>query len=155
MPNPVVPEILLLNCIWKLTYPEACGVSAHTSSIKWIRSVRLACWTHFSTTLDANLCWDKDRTLPRTALIIWVLSSWNWYFFFNCMIHILDFFFKKITMYYGACFAVFGCTKDIVCKHLSRIRVVSLSHCFQLYNTMITLILTLHTYTNTWVCRLV
>ena len=72
--------------------------------------------------------------------------------FLKIVIHILDFF-KKITMYYSTCFVVFGCTKDIVCKHLSRIRVVSLSHCFQLYNTMITLILTLHT--NTWVCRLV
>ena len=64
--------------------------SAQTSSIKWILSVRLACWTHFSTTLDANLCWDKDRTLPRTALIIWVLSSWNWnkiFFFKFCDSH--------------------------------------------------------------------
>ena len=67
--------------------------SAQTSSIKWILSVRLACWTHFSTTLDANLCWDKDRTLPRTALIIWVLSSWNWRkLFLKIVIHILDFF---------------------------------------------------------------
>ena len=70
--------------------------SAQTSSIKWILSVRLACWTHFSTTLDANLCWDKDRTLPRTALIIWVLSSWNWRkLFLKIVIHILDFFKKK------------------------------------------------------------
>ena len=74
--------------------------SAQTSSIKWILSVRLACWTHFSTTLDANLCWDKDRTLPRTALIIWVLSSWNWnkkFFFKFCDSHFR--FFLKITMY--------------------------------------------------------
>ena len=53
----------------------AAAASAHTSSIKWILSVRLACWTHFSTTLEANLCWDKAKTLPRTVEMIMVLSS--------------------------------------------------------------------------------
>ena len=55
-----------------LAYPL---FSAQTSSIRWIRSVRLACWTHFSTTFEANLCCDNARTLPRTALMIIALSS--------------------------------------------------------------------------------
>ena len=60
--------------IWSYSFSYPL-LSAHTSSIRWIRSVRLACWTHFSTTLEANLCWDRARILPRTAPIIRVLSS--------------------------------------------------------------------------------
>ena len=63
-------NVLLLLCL--RTYPL---FSAQTSSIRWIRSVRLACWTHFSTTFEANLCCDSARTLPRTALMIKALSS--------------------------------------------------------------------------------
>lgn len=39
------------------------------------RSPRMACVTHFSTTFDANLCWDNSSTLPRTLFIKMDLSS--------------------------------------------------------------------------------
>ena len=45
------------------------GVSefaVQTSSINTALSALFAFWTHFSTTLLANLCWDRWRTLPRT-----------------------------------------------------------------------------------------
>ena len=37
-----------------------------TSSISTAFSILVAFWTHFSTTLLANLCWDRWSTLPRT-----------------------------------------------------------------------------------------
>ena len=37
-----------------------------TSSIRTAFSILVAFWTHFSTTLLANLCWDRWRTLPLT-----------------------------------------------------------------------------------------
>lgn len=47
----------------------------HTSSISMLRSARVACVTHFSTTLDANLCCESVKTLPSTDLMSVDLSS--------------------------------------------------------------------------------
>ena len=55
-----------------------CGLASLkliTSSIRLALSDRVACETHFSTTLDANLCCDSDSTLPFTAVTIRNLSS--------------------------------------------------------------------------------
>ena len=38
-----------------------------TSSMRTARSFLFAYCTHFSTTFDANLCWDKGKTFPVTA----------------------------------------------------------------------------------------
>lgn len=51
------------------------SLKPQTSSINMDRSLRVACVTHFSTTFDANLCWDSVNTLPRTEHINLDLSS--------------------------------------------------------------------------------
>lgn len=56
----------------KITY---LSLNPHTSSIRRALSARVACVTHFSTTLLANLCWLKASTFPLTLLINWDLSS--------------------------------------------------------------------------------
>ena len=65
-----------------LTYTSTFG--RQTSSMRTALSCLLACWTHFSTTLDANLCWDRERTLPATAVTILLLSSWKEKFYKLC-----------------------------------------------------------------------
>lgn len=51
------------------------SLKPQTSSISMDRSLRVAWVTHFSTTLDANLCCDRVKTLPRTEHINLDLSS--------------------------------------------------------------------------------
>lgn len=58
--------------MFKSTY---LSLNVQTSSINAVRSDRVACVTHFSTTLEANLCCDKTKTLPRTLFIKMDLSS--------------------------------------------------------------------------------
>jgi len=51
------------------------SLKLQTSSMRKDRSARVAWVTHFSTTLEANLCCDNTSTFPRTDKIICVLSS--------------------------------------------------------------------------------
>jgi len=51
------------------------SLKVQTSSIRPVRSPRVAWVTHFSTTFEANLCCDSTRTLPRTLFIRMDLSS--------------------------------------------------------------------------------
>lgn len=48
-------------------YGTDLSLNPQSSSISNARSLRVACVTHFSTTLEANLCCDSCSTLPRTA----------------------------------------------------------------------------------------
>lgn len=51
-------------------------LTLQTSSMRTLLSARDANWTHFSTTFDANLCCESNKTFPFTAFTIWALSSW-------------------------------------------------------------------------------
>ena len=51
------------------------SLNMQTSSISMLRSARVACVTHFSTTFEANLCCESVSTLPKTDLMSVDLSS--------------------------------------------------------------------------------
>lgn len=51
------------------------SLNMQTSSISMLRSARVACVTHFSTTFEANLCCESVSTLPNTDLMSVDLSS--------------------------------------------------------------------------------
>ena len=68
--------LLTWSCI--MVCSGLCGLESWkliTSSIRTALSARVAWVTHFSTTFDANLCWESCSTLPRTAATIRDLSS--------------------------------------------------------------------------------
>lgn len=60
---------------FKMNFASYLSLNVHTSSISPVRSPRVACVTHFSTTFEANLCCDNTKTFPRTLAISIDLSS--------------------------------------------------------------------------------